>query len=156
MKKLIVLLISICILNSCALTVYEANFTQPFTKTYDVKGTQDELFIKANLWMITIFKDARSVIQYSDKSTGVILGKYLLHYYPAYHSQYTDVQEIDIYAVIEIRVKDDKAFISIKPDNFKYLDENKRYNYGQKDAEIDITNLLASFSNSMSATSVNF
>ena len=39
---------------------------------------QDDLFIKANDWMISMFKDASSVIQFNDKQEGVLIGKYLM------------------------------------------------------------------------------
>jgi hypothetical protein len=52
---------------------------KPVIKTYtDLTDNQDELFIKANDWMISMFKDASSVIQFNDKQEGVLIGKYLM------------------------------------------------------------------------------
>ena len=121
MKGLIILsTISLVLQTSCYSTKkIPITFSEPITD--DVSGTKDELFLKSNLWMVTTFNDARSVIQYSDKAEGVLTGKYLLKYTP---SAYKVPEEV-IYAIIEIRVKDGKAFISIKPNDWNY---NQMYN----------------------------
>ena len=47
------------------------------TGIYKVEGKQkDELYMKANLWLVETFNSAESVIQYSDKEYGVISGKF--------------------------------------------------------------------------------
>ncbi|WP_107822016.1 DUF4468 domain-containing protein [Mangrovibacterium marinum] len=45
----------------------------------EVPGTKDELYVKANEWMVRSFNNAKSVIQFQDKEAGKIMGKYLLH-----------------------------------------------------------------------------
>ena len=57
-----------------------ANVTEPLTysEVVDVTGvSQSDLFIKANLWFVDAFRDAGSVIQFSDRESGVISGKYI-------------------------------------------------------------------------------
>jgi len=39
--------------------------------------SKDTLFTKVNMWFVDAFKSAESVIQYSDKESGVIKGKYV-------------------------------------------------------------------------------
>jgi hypothetical protein len=120
MKRLLFLigLTGSLILTSCTATKILVNFPEPIVKVYEVNSSKDLLFINANRWMVSVFKDAKSVIQYSDKTEGVLMGKYLLNY-NSYSMQY-------VYAIIEIKVKDRKARISVTPDNWTY----SQYNYG--------------------------
>lgn len=137
-------------------------FDDPIIKVYDAKGTKDELFVKANRWMVTVFKDARSVIQFSDKEQGTLIGKYLLRISP-YNPYYA---EQPIYAVIEITVKDEKARISIKPDNYAYTKANygvaywngtqESSLYSQELALADIEALCESFNRSLGVTEPEF
>ncbi len=162
MKTNIILLVfNFAILTSCGSTKYLVSFPEPIVKVYDAKGTQDELFLASNRWIISIFKDARDIIQYSDKTQGSLIGKYLL-YFPQSLSDYSQ----EIFAVIEITVKEDKARISINPGNWSY----EKYNYGvpywsgTQDSRIyskeraiaDIDALCESFRKSLQVESVKF
>lgn len=120
MKKnlFLISLMGVLLLASCTPTKILVNFTEPIIKTFEVNGIKDELFLNANRWMISTFKDARSIIQYSDKAEGTLIGKYLLY-------------EEGIYAIIEVTVKDRKARISITPDNWAYY-QQKHTNYYYK------------------------
>jgi hypothetical protein len=101
-----------------------------------IPGTKDELFIKANEWLISIFKDSRSIIQFSDKTEGVLIGKYLmlqgqiqvLSTYIEFliTDQYYKIVEEFTYAIIDIKIKDNKARISIKPDTWHYQNNPDR------------------------------
>jgi hypothetical protein len=126
--RLVINLLIVISLISCAPTKVAVNFDAPIIKMYDVEGTQDDLYVKANRWMITSFKDARSIIQFSDKEQGILIGRYLLRISP--YDPY--VSEEPIYAIIEITVKDEKARISIKPDNYSYLKANAGTAYWNK------------------------
>lgn len=164
---MIFLLLCASLLTSCA--VYQAaNITEPIVKVYDVNGTKDELFLKANLWMVAIFNNAKSVIQYSDKTEGVFAGKYLLHDVPAVAPGYNILvgrtygsPEKTLYATIEIRIKDNKARISVLPENWVYninLKNNKGecVDYTKEKALIDIDALCESFNNSLKSANVKF
>jgi len=160
MRKVLFLLslLGSLILTSCTATKVLVNFTEPIVKVYEVYGAKDPLFINANRWMISIFKDARSVIQYSDKTEGVLMGKYLLNY-NSYSGQY-------VYAIIEITVKDGKGRISVTPDNWTY----STFNYGiphwtglgnttfytKENAISDIDILCDSFNKGLQVTSNKF
>ena len=147
---------------SCKATQMMVTFDNPVIKVYDAKGTKDELFVKANRWMVTVFKDARSVVQFSDKGQGTLIGKYLLRVSP-YNPYYA---EQPIYAVIEITVKDEKARISIKPDNYSYTKANYGVAYwnGTQDSSLyskelalaEIEALCESFHRSLAVTEPEF
>jgi hypothetical protein len=145
------------LLTSCAAGKYAStNFTEPIVKTYDVSGTKDELFLKSNLGMVSAFKDARSVIQYSDKAEGILTGKYLLHYFT---NSWLDASPE--YALIEIRTKDGKVRISVTPDNWKYMTNfsgtnERNWNYTKEMALADIDILCESFHKSLQAEDVTF
>ena len=153
----IVLLIVISLI-SCAPTKVAVNFDAPIVKVYNVKDTQDGLYIKANRWMISIFKDARSIIQFSDKAEGIIMGKYLLASNP-----FTGQM---VYAMIEVTVKENKARISVTPDNFYYTKSNYAnpyWNspqdpnaYTKEKALADIDALCESFNQSLQVKDIGF
>lgn len=157
------------LLISCYSTkVLSIKFPEPIIKTYNIAGTKDELFLKANLWMVATFKDPRSIIQYSDKTEGIITGKYLLKYIPFTSShkveEYSSPTEQNIFALIEIRLKDGKAYISIKPNDLDYYQAyypggkpiNTIGGYTKEIALADIEALYESFSKSIQSPDVNF
>ena len=48
-----------------------------YSKIYDYEGKgQDELYVKANAWFVDNFNSAESVIQFQDKESGKLMGKY--------------------------------------------------------------------------------
>jgi hypothetical protein len=129
MKKVLFLMLSVLIMTSCA--VYMQSTTlEPFIKVIEVDATQNELFVRANLWMVQTFRDAKSVIQYTDKDEGTLGGKYYM--LTAYSYQATGSvgeyvimsrqrdEEYDIYATIMIRIKGSRCSISITPIPWKY------------------------------------
>ena len=166
MRKLILFFLSLFLLTSCYVWQY-ANITEPIVKVYDVNGTKDALFLKANLWMVSTFNSAKSVIQYSDKVEGVFAGKYLLHDVPAVAPGYNILvgrtygsPEVTLYATIEITIKDNKARISVLPENWRYSDskDNKGQpmDYTKEKALADIDALCESFNKGLQAKSTNF
>ena len=109
MKKTVLLLalvLSLMLIVSCATT---SNVDiEDYVKIIEVKdASADDLFVKANTWMVDVFNNSESVIEYSDKQAGVIKGKF-------------DTQVGDYWsgmrrvsAVITIETKDEKARISV-------------------------------------------
>jgi len=161
MKNIFLITLSVVLLTSCTATQYAyTDFNEPIIRTYEVNGNKDELFLKSNLWMISVFKDAKSVIQYSDKNEGILAGKYLLHYYVNPYSHNDDSK----YAVIEIRIKDNKAHISVTPDNWKYSTfdiynrpvKGTEWNYNKEMALADIEALCESFNAGLTAQRADF
>ena len=74
MRILWIILSLLLVFSGCATTTYEA---EPYSLVIEAEGkTSTELFDLANRWAVTAFTDASSVIEYSDKESGVISGKY--------------------------------------------------------------------------------
>jgi hypothetical protein len=131
----------------------------PFVKVYeDVNGSQDELYLKANEWMISSFKDARSVIQHSDKEEGVIIGKYLMFTTPpvAVFGASTATPGTDVFAIIDLRAKDNKARIEIKPYDFSYVSDGMSKEFTKEDAVTIMEDLAENFHQSLQTKKVDF
>ena len=122
----------------------------------DVNGDQNELFLKSNDWMVSTFGNAESVIQYSDKEEGVIIGKYLLSGRTS-SSRYgtTDTR---VYAKIDVRVKDNRAKIEITPVGEWAYDKSGMtvYKYSPEDAKKDMNNLSRSFYLALQANNLDW
>jgi hypothetical protein len=78
---------------------YEKVITVPDAK-------KDELYIKANAWMVKEFNSAESVIEFQDKESGKIMGKFTHSMSDAY--SYTTKQ------TLSIDVQDGRARIRIE------------------------------------------
>ena len=99
------------ILSSCAST--QVAYTPiTLTKTATVSGSKNEVYVKANLWLVDIFNSAKSVIQFSDKEAGIIKGKYVLYYIPA--AQY--IGELEKDATITLIANENQLTITINCD----------------------------------------
>ncbi|MBW1612438.1 MAG: DUF4468 domain-containing protein [Deltaproteobacteria bacterium] len=118
MKKYAALLL-VLLVSSCVTTRF-ISLDEPFVRVFDnLPGTKSELFITANKWMVGQFNNAQSVIQYSDKEEGVIIGKYFMTglLIPGEDEIYTSSE---IYSQLDIRVKDGRARIEVNPSAWKY------------------------------------
>lgn len=142
-------------------TVKMIQIDKPVIKTYtDLTDNQDDLFVKANDWMISMFKDASSVIQFNDKQEGVLIGKYLMSgTLNTSISRYGNVSaDSRVYAKIDIRVRDGRARISIEPiGSWKYDDSGLTiYNYSKENFYQDMDKLFLSFENAIKAETIEF
>ena len=110
-------------------------------------SSKDQIYIKANEWMVKIFNNAKSVIQFQDKEEGRIIGKYLL-FSNLKSFQYGTVGG-DIFAILNIYVKDGAAKISILPQGYWQYDPSGAtiYSYGPEQANTDINVLINDFKN---------
>jgi hypothetical protein len=118
--KLSILAFYCLIVSSCA--PYQViSFDQAYIKVFeDLPGNKNQLFVKANEWMVKTFNSAESVIQFSDKEEGTIIGKYLM-FGEVHSGGYGVTVDNRVYAKIDIRIKDNKARISIEPlDKWQY------------------------------------
>ncbi len=151
MKKLTFISILISgsfILSSCFATYQTVSFNEneAYVEVFDSLGdNQSELFIKANDWMITTFTKASSVIEYSDKETGTLLGKYLMTGTQRVGAYGTSIDS-RVYSKIDIRVKDNKARITITPLGTWQYDSSGLtiYDYSKEQALIDMFELATS------------
>lgn len=150
--RLILLIIGVAavlaILSSCMTTVHFAE-DEYFNAVFeDTPGTKDQLYLKANRWMIKEFVDASSVIQHNDKVDGTIIGKFLL-YGSLRTGAYGVTSDTRIFAIIEITVKDDKSRIQIRPQSSWTYSEESQNGYSKTTAMRDIENLAESFHQAM-------
>lgn len=105
---LVSLLLAFFIVSGCAhMNKDMENTDASFSEIIVIPGkTKDDLFVKANSWMVDTFVKADSVVEYSDKQAGLIKGKYV-----------TDTTDgmylMRIKSVITIEVKDGKARVSL-------------------------------------------
>ena len=85
-----------------------ANEDASLVEVIELSGvSKDEIFVRANSWMVDTFVKADSVVEYSDKQAGLIKGKYV-----------TDTTDgaylMRVKSVITVEVKDGKARISLR------------------------------------------
>ena len=131
---------------------------EPFIKVYDdLEASQNELFLKANEWMVSTFTDAESVIQYSDKEEGALLGKYLMSGMVK-SGAYGVTIDTRIYSKIDIRVKDNKAIISIEPmGSWKYDPSGMTiYKYSKENAIAEMETLAGSLHDALKSEKIEF
>lgn len=115
MKKIILICIIAFGVQSCASYEKVVTVKEDMSSVYDdLNGTKNQLFLKANEWMVNTFNNAESVIQYSDKDEGAIIGKYLM-FGELISVPMGMTVNTRVFAIIDIRVKDNKARVSIKP-----------------------------------------
>ncbi|HLW21140.1 MAG TPA: DUF4468 domain-containing protein [Cyclobacteriaceae bacterium] len=118
MKNLLLPILAVTfLLCSCATGKIVNMEDDPYVEYFgELEAPQDQLFVSTNKWMIKVFKDARNIIQYSDKEQGVIMGKYLLSEDVFFQGNLIGpVLNIQINAIIDIRLRDNNARFSITP-----------------------------------------
>jgi hypothetical protein len=136
MKKFLslsVLVIMVISFQSCAISQFEGKDEVRIVKIEH--SNLNELYVRANNWMVETFNNAESVIQFSDKESGTISGRYLLGYLTQNSGR--------VFATIKIQVKDGAAKITVSPESFQYA-VGMSY-YTGIDAENDVENLLNEF-----------
>ena len=160
MKKNVFLISMFFLFTACG-TVKTVQIDEPVIKVYaDLTDSQDELFVKANDWMIGMFVDASSVIQFSDKEEGVLIGKYLMNGETRTSNSIFGSASVDtrVYAKIDIRVRDNGARISIEPlSPWKYDDSGLTiYDYSKEKFYEDMDRIMLSFHNAIKADKIQF
>ena len=138
MKKLLLLAIVISTIamgmTSC-MSYQTLSVDKPYVYTMTYHGqSKDKLFLKANDWMVSAFNNAESVIQYTDKEEGVIMGKYLVKGTISYSKYGT--YDSRLYAKINLFIKDEAVKITIKPMGSWYYYEN-----GVNDSHISLADM---------------
>jgi type IV pilus biogenesis protein CpaD/CtpE len=124
--------------------------SKTITKIVAVEDTsKNDLYLRANDWMVDTFNNADSVIQFSDKEGGVISGKYRM-------GVVDSVSNTTVNATIKIKVKDNAAKMDLISEDFKYLlmdAESNAYTrfigYSEKELDLDMEKLVHSFEGAM-------
>ena|ERR1035437_2484093 len=110
-KVLFICSLTILLLSSCATT--QTAFTPiTLTETATVIGSKNDVYVKANLWLVDVFNSAKSVIQFSDKDAGVIKGKYNLYFKSS--GQY--IGELEKDAIITLNASENQLTITVTCD----------------------------------------
>jgi hypothetical protein len=147
MRKLlsiIILIITGLTFKSCAVIKTES---KPVTKVIQIENAEkNKPYVKANNWMVSAFNNAESVVQFTDKESGTITGKYLL-------GTVTDASQYGaanrVFAIINIQVKDGASKITVTPESFQYAKGNIYTLYTEEKANSDVNALIASFEDAM-------
>lgn len=158
-KLFLSLILMLGVFYSCTPITYLSVTTPRQEQILEIKNSKNELFIKANQWMVNTFKSAKSIIQFQDKEDGKIMGKYILHEGVASYNSVglygTSVrhEEIpDIYCLITISIKDNATKIEITPQGdwlYKEQDPGSMWlslhTYSSEDAKKDIEKLIIDY-----------
>jgi hypothetical protein len=142
MKKIIILL-SIFLVSCAPMMDVKIDKTQ---KIIETDLTKNEIFVKSNQWMVKTFNNAESVIQFSDKESGTITGKYMLKQTYTIGLNYQTIPNGGIFAIINLDIKENKARITITPEEYTSRETgNSQFIYPEETARQDIDDLLNDF-----------
>ncbi len=148
MKRTLLLLILVATA-SCGIGKQAVSELPEQERTVTLEGSQNEIYVKANSWMVENFKNAKSVIQFTDKESGTIIGKYYLSPISPGSEYYGATAA---YAIIKVLVKDNASKIIITPDRVTYMEGNLYNQYKEEVAQAQIDALLLSFEDYMSSS----
>ena len=101
-------------LNSCGTSRKMIESPPQYNRNIENEFDKNTNYVVANGWIVDTFNNAKSVIQFSDKDAGIIKGKYLMRE-KMITSSYNIEMRPNFFAVITIKVKDNKTRIEIDP-----------------------------------------
>ena len=125
MKRILVTSISIIIsffFVSCLGSKVPQDTPLPKIADFENGFDKGENFVLANEWMVETFNDAQSVIQFTDKESGIVKGKYIVRNGSVSTSPYVASVEA-LYSIITIRVKENSCRIEIDPPNGQFYSQ---------------------------------
>ncbi|MDR1288270.1 MAG: DUF4468 domain-containing protein [Treponema sp.] len=106
MKRIIYFIGVMAIFVSCVTTDPALTNSTAFSEVVNANGSSAaDLYTHINLWFVDAFNSSESVIEFSDKESGVIKGKYLFR-------SNDGLYPYDCQSTITIEVKDEKYRIS--------------------------------------------
>lgn len=150
-SKFVFIIISLFVASCMPISMTYKNVTfEPgeFVKIYEVPGSKIDLYYKSLEWMVSAFGDAKSVVQFTNKEDGIIIGKYLM-FGTVSGGQYGITTDSRVYAKILITVKDGKARLEVDPDFWKY-DVNFSKSFTKEKAIAALNDLAESFHKTVS------
>jgi uncharacterized protein YceK len=156
MKKILLVLVVVLVTTSCGSVKVDKVMIPGMDKVVTVALSKNKGYVKANEWAVTTFANAQSVIQFSDKEEGVIMGKYILaNSYTGYTvNAYTGISTpytIDaVYALVRVQAKEGAAKITITPNDFTHSIVSdgmggKKESYSREQAIVDVTRIMSEF-----------
>ncbi|MFD0763013.1 DUF4468 domain-containing protein [Lutibacter aestuarii] len=152
MKRLLFIFITSFTIINCGSLVATKVPAEEFSQEKIIENLnlkKDKLYVISNDWMVDTFNDAESVIQFTDKEEGIVIGKYLLQGELIIADIITN--DTRIFAKIKIEVKDNKAKINITPTTaINIFKEQHKLTIKDK-----INNLIISFENKISSINSN-
>lgn len=155
MKKLLIpallSIASMTLLSSCLGSRQLQGTPEAKIESFENDLDKDTNYVLANEWMVETFNDAESVIQFSDKESGTVKGKYLMKAGYVSTSPYVASTEPK-YAIITIRVKDNGCRIEIDPPGGQFYSQKSmgaEYGFTTEMFNENASNLIADFKNRM-------
>jgi hypothetical protein len=113
MKKLVAVFGVVCFI-SCASLGPDVDGPVEYNEVINVDGmSADNIYIKANMWFVDAFRNADSVIQFSDKASGTIKGKYVSDLVISGYQQYLTT------TTITVEAREGRCRISFTDPSFK-------------------------------------
>ena len=107
------------VLFACASTGEPVEGPVTYNEVVDVADfSTADLFTKVNMWFVDAFKNADSVIQFSDKESGTIKGKYVSDIALSSYQQY------QVTTIITVEIKDSKYRISFTDPTYREYQVN--------------------------------
>ncbi|MEB2785541.1 hypothetical protein [Algoriphagus persicinus] len=153
MKKIFIPSVSlICffLLNSC-ITSQVQQSPPPRTANFENQIDKNANYVLANEWMVESFNNAQSVIQFTDKESGTVKGKYILKEGSVSTSPYV-ASTPELSAIITLRVRDNKIRIEIDPPTKGFYSKKAMGNelgYTASMFDADASNLISDFQKRM-------
>ena len=144
-------IIMVLFLASCGITsnvTYVPAIMEPIERTFQVNGSKEELYVKANNWMAETFISSKDVIQFTDKESGTVTGKCILKNFQSFNAYTSSWQSTgNLNAIIKIQVRDNASKITIDAEDFQEVHSsfNEGYRYTKDKAVEQINALLDSY-----------
>ena len=103
---------------------------------FEVANTsQNQLYVKANTWAVKTFTKADSTIEFSDKESGTISGKFVTEYFDGMYSSM-------IKSTFQVNVKDGKSKISFSDPSYRITGNLLAAMNGQSGAQYSYSPLV--------------
>jgi hypothetical protein len=155
MKKIqiiVALFFNAILLQSCVSTKFQAS-PPPISVNFENETDKNTNYVLANEWMVETFNSAESVIQFADKESGIIKGKYVLRAGYVSTSPYV-ASRAALNAIITIRLRDNACRIEIAPPSSGFYSQSigtTEYGYPAIQFDEDARNLINNFRDRMKA-----
>lgn len=145
MRKILLFGITVLLLTGC-MTAKFVSYDEPISKIIEVEGkSKDKLFVDANNWMVSVFKSAESVIEFSDKEEGAIIGKYLMGGSASTPNGWGGYIDTRVYAKINIWAKEGRVKIDVIPNDFSYYSSEFVAVFDKEAADVACLALITDF-----------